>query len=146
MQGYIFTSEGQDALACFGTQGVRYCAEMADGSGLVAFDADDHIGEGSAIVGGWIMWVMEPHPDYPPSWPASPKGPKRQTPTGDESFAIYAASDRSRLPVPRAAAWVTDGTKLYLLVEDGPDYAPSCEAIWRSDVTNYLDVRLASVS
>jgi hypothetical protein len=140
--GYVFTSDGRDALALMGTQGVRYVAEMSDGTGFAAFDSEDPIGDGSMAVSGWIVTAMEPHPDYPPSWPKHPDGPKRQIGTGDERFSLYAASDRKYLHVPRAAAWVTDGLRPLLLVEVGPDYPSDVSAIWTAEVISFLDARV----
>ncbi len=142
--GYVFTADGKDALEMMGTAGVRYVAEMTDGTGFVAFDSEDPIGGGSAIAAGWTVWVMEPHPDYPPSWPQSPKGPKRQTPTGDERFILYAAYNRKDIGPVRAGVWVTDGQRIMLLVEVGPEYDSTLDPIWSSEVLHFLDARVSA--
>lgn len=139
--GYVFTADGRDALEMMGTQGVRYVAQMVDGTGFVAFDSSDPIGGGSSIAAGWTVWAMDPHPDYPPSWPPV-EGPKRHIALGDERFALFAASDRRSIPAPRAACWVTDGMRILLLVEHGPDWDCKPEPIWSSEVLTFLDARL----
>lgn len=144
--GYIFTNEPALGLVG-GAQGVRYAARMADGTGFAAFDRDDPVGAGSTMaLTGWIVAVVDPHPDYPPSWPDPwREGPKRHIGVGDEKFAIYARTEVKGLPVPRAAAWVTDGQRVMLLIEAGPEWKTDVEPIWMSDVVEYADARLVSV-
>ena len=137
--GYVFTADYRDALALMGTQGVRYAAELSDGSGFAAFDSEDEIGEGSMAVEGWIVTVMDPHPDYPPSWPWR-EGPKRQIGTGNERFSLYAAGERHRIPVPDAACWVSDGVRPLLLVETS-GWLGGPEPIWTAEVVSFLDAR-----
>lgn len=140
--GYVFTADGKDALEMMGVEGVRYVAAMDDGTGFVAFDSQDPIGGGSAIAAGWTVWEMDPHPDYPPSWPNRPEGPKRQVARGDERFILYAAFNRKDIGEVRAGIWVTDGQRIMLLVEVGPDYVSTLDPIWSSEVLTFLDARV----
>jgi hypothetical protein len=139
MSGYIFTATGAEALAVFEDERVRYAASMDDGTGFVAFDGEPNY-QLEAL--GRVL-MMEPHPDYPDSWPKH-FAPKRRVSNGMERFAIVSdllADDIMRDPYSSnhvtGVALFHDGT---VLLETDGFKVPM--AIWAATPKVIADKRL----
>jgi hypothetical protein len=138
MNGYVICRTGEDALAAFDDERVRFAASLDDESGIIAFD------------GGWegfdefgtVFMAQEPHPDYPPSWPWR-DCPKRALATGREHFALLSVSFEEYLHTQEAVTGCVRVTDELLLVEsDGPI---SAGPGWSAGVSEYRDKRLELV-
>lgn len=161
ISGYIITPRGEDALALFGSEGVRYAASLDDGRGFVAFTAERPRAFELGTYGRVLSEV-----DMPIEWQADeflkriggkPEGPKRQLARGDERFVLYDVLDQGTSAwkalelflgdMPRAAAVVFDGATafFYILVETGPEWDCPIPAVWDCTVVAFRDARLESV-
>ena len=138
MTGYIITNDGREALEAFENEAVRYVADMEDGTGLIAYDGAIEITLSSEGIR-----LMEPHPDYPDSWPKR-ICPKRAVSNGFERFAIVSdllANDIMADPWSSkhvtAATMLTDGNAL---IETDGFSVPM--AIWVGNPKIRMDKRL----
>ena len=137
MTGYIITETGDEALAMCDNDAVRYAASMEDGTGFVAYDGEIELEFTDNLQ------MMEPHPDYPDSWPKR-ICPKRAVSNGFERFAIVSdllANDIMADPWSSkhvtAATMLTDGNAL---IETDGFSVPM--AIWVGNPKIRMDKRL----
>ncbi len=140
MFGYLLTETGQDALDCFGQEGVRFAASLSDGSGIVAFD--DVL---PRLAGAnRILMAQEPIPDDPRTWPdwASDRGkiaPKRARATGREHFALISdALLEYAMQTTAVTGLVGVGDGMLLIESDGPVVGGD---VWSASVVSWRDVR-----
>jgi hypothetical protein len=134
--GYVLTREGTDALEAFNDDRVRFAASLEDGSGIIAFDGG---WEGFGDLG--TVFMQQPIPDYPPSWPDPYKAaPKRAVASGNEHYALIKVRFEEYLHSLESVTGCVRVTDELLLVEsDGP---VSAGAGWSSSVVEFRDARL----
>jgi hypothetical protein len=147
--GYVLTREGNDALALFTDERVRFAAALSDGSGIVAFDGGWEALGGLALGIGTVFMAQEPHPDDPRTWPDWAREghviPKRRMATGREHFTLVSVSFEEYAHGLEAVTGCVRVTDDLLLVEsDGP---VAIGAGWTAaiDGNRYRDKRLVSV-
>lgn len=140
MSGYIITETGEEALAMFDNDAVRYAASMEDGTGFVAYDGEIELEFTDNLQ------LMEPIPEYPDTWPKREGHviPKRRVSNGFERFAIVSdllSNDLMRDPWCNkhitAAVMLTEGNAL---IETDGFSVPM--AIWVGNPTIRMDKRL----
>lgn len=135
--GYVLTHEGSEALEAFQDQRVRFAASLEDGSGIIAFD-----GPGLDFMEFGTVFMAEPHPDHPDTWPdwAKKAAPKRAIATGREVYALVGVAFEEYLHSLEAVTGCVRVADSLLLVEsDGP---VSAGAGWASAVMEFRDKRL----
>ena len=128
---YVITPKAEDALECFGLNGVRHVAELDTGEGFVA--CENRV---NAPVAG-VVFRDESDDEF---W----FGPKirRIAPTSDhdpEIFGLYSAEAfRAVNPLGiQMASMVGMGLVLAMT------YGRTQGAIWQASATRYLDARLS---
>ena len=144
MSGYVFTPDGAAALLAIDLDplpfsGIRYAAALDDGSGIVALDGD----YSASPSFGTFRMAIEPHPDYPPSWPW--KAPKRHVSNGKERFALMSlARFENTRRDPIAASHITGA----VMLDDGSMFVETdgwvLVADWTAAAVEVRDRRLVT--
>ena len=136
---YIITATPAEAFEAFVDERVRYAAHLTDGRGFVAYDGPR--------TGLPVGATLEPHPDYPPSWPQK-DFPKRGYSTGFERFAITSTDIADLVMTDPTAVERVTGVALLgedrVLIETDAWAVPL--AIWSAGVESVLDKRLEPVT